>query len=116
VECDIVPNGKRDIPQGNIAHNFLIVQWKNNGVLFTKICKFCSSLSKFNYCFPDSIMILQITPFILTKSLSYVAMYFCFRLTPFESQVAHNYHGIWKHSALARNHHIFADTDYYQWH
>jgi len=49
VGCVIVPNVKSDILQGNIARIIRIEQWKNNGFLFSKICKFCSSLSKINY-------------------------------------------------------------------
>jgi len=90
VECGMVPNGKSDIPQGNNAHIFRFEQWNNNGFLLSKTGKFCSSLSKINYCFPDSLLILQITPFIMTKNLSYIAKCFCFRLPTFEPQAAHN--------------------------
>jgi hypothetical protein len=69
VECGIVQNGKSDIPEGTVARNFRIEQGENNGFLFTKIGKFCSSLSKIIYCFPDSIIIPQITPFTMTKYL-----------------------------------------------
>jgi hypothetical protein len=34
------------------------------------ISKFWSSLSKISYCFPDSKLILQISPFIMTKNVS----------------------------------------------
>ena len=74
--CGIVPNGKSDIPRGKISRIFRIQQWKINGFLFIKIGKFFSSLSKINYCFPDSIIILQINPSIMTKSLSYFVNYF----------------------------------------
>jgi hypothetical protein len=41
VGCGTVSTGKRCLTKENIGYIFRIVQWKNNGILFTKMGHLC---------------------------------------------------------------------------
>jgi len=67
VDCGTVSTGKRGFSEGNIPYIFRIVQWKNNGILFTKIGNMFV-FSELNYLFNDPVTIFPIPPFNVTIS------------------------------------------------